>query len=490
MADPAVHWHEGLFLRPHHLQASQRYVDSQTDRVATTLLPYVWGCRTLEIDADALANSRFVVRRLTARMPDGMLVSIPTDGTLTPLDLKPILDRQPVVTVALAVPVLRPGRSNVSDTGTERLVRYRLDSLELDDENTGGDPEPVVVRRLNFQLLASDRDTTGYVLLPLAKVERSDRADGRPRLAPGYIPPILASDAWGELWAGILQAIYDRIGRKIDLLAAQVQARGIGAETGTAWDLTMAGQLRSLNEAYSVLHAVAFTPGIHPLTAFTELCRIVGVLALFGATRRPPAMPRYDHDDLGNTFFPLKRTIDELLDRVVEPEFKERPFLGAGLRMQVELEPAWVEANWQLFIAAQSTLTPDELVRVLTQPGVLDMKVGSSERVDGIFRNGRAGLRFLPVRMPPRVLPSSSGIAYFQLAAEPAGGEWPEVQKSLSLAVRINENRVVGNIQGQRDLTVQIGPQSTTLRFTLYAVPVRSLTGDVELTGGRPEAKV
>ncbi|MFO0850713.1 MAG: type VI secretion system baseplate subunit TssK [Gemmataceae bacterium] len=276
------------------------------------------------------------------------------------------------------------------------------------------------------------------------------------------------------------------VGRKIDVLAAQVQARGRRSTPG--WPVTpWPSASCALNEAYALLHGLAFTPGIHPLPAYLELCRVVGMLALFGQTRRPPALPRYDHDDLGGTFYPLKRAIDDLLDRVVEPEYKDRPFVGAGLRMQVNLEPAWVEANWQLYIGAQSSLPADELVRLLTQAGALDMKVGTSERVDTIFRMGQAGLRFLPVRHPPRVLPAPVGMAYFQLAAEPGGVEWPEVEKTLSLAVRVNENRVVGSIQGQRELTVQVGPQTTTMRFTLFAVPVRSL-GPGERLDGRSEA--
>jgi type VI secretion system protein ImpJ len=241
-------------------------------------------------------------------------------------------------------------------------------------------------------------------------------------------------------------------------------------------------QLRALNEILSMLESLAFTPGIPPLTLYTELCRAVGMLSLFGETYRSPPLPRYDHDRLGETFYPLKRLLDDLLDRVVEPEFKDRPFLGAGLRMQVELEPAWVEANWQLYIGAQSRLPAEELTRLLTQPGALDMKVGSSERVDAIFRTGRAGLRFEPVTAPPRVLPNPAGLVYFRLAAD-AAGEWPEVQKSLSLAVRINENRIAGSVQGLRDITVQAGSEPTPLRFTLFAVPLRSIRAG-ERAGG------
>ena len=49
------------------------------------------------------------------------------------------------------------------------------------------------------------------------------------------------------------------------------------------------------------------------------------------------------------------------------------------------------------------------------------------------------------------------------------------VQKSLTLAIRLNENLIVGNIQGQRVLSIRTGQRSTTLQFTLYVVPANEL---------------
>ena len=69
---------------------------------------------------------------------------------------------------------------------------------------------------------------------------------------------------------------------------------------------------------------------------------------------RPPELPRYDHDDLGGCFWRLKQYIDALLDDVVEPDYKERPFIGTGLRMQVALEPAWLDTGWQMFIGVRA----------------------------------------------------------------------------------------------------------------------------------------
>ena len=60
------------------------------------------------------------------------------------------------------------------------------------------------------------------------------------------------------------------------------------------------------------------------------------------------------------------------------------------------------------------------------------------------------------------------GLIYFQVGRESQQGEWANVQRSLTLAVRLNENLIAGDIQGQRVLTIKTGGQTATLQFTLY----------------------
>jgi type VI secretion system protein ImpJ len=468
----AVHWSEGMFLRPHHFQAAQRHAVHLAHRHESWSTHHYWGLRTIDLDADALANYRFVVRSLRARLRDGTVVAIPEDGTLPDLDLKNALEGSANVTVLLAVPVLNLGKSNVAADSLSEGARYLLDTQELEDENTGVNPQPIQMRLLNLRLLLSTEDHSGYETLPIARIEKSPRADATPQLDKAYIPPVLACDGWPTLSGDILQSLCDRIGKKIEVLANQVLARGITFDSHAQGDPLVFAQLRELNEAYALLQVLAFAPGIHPLQGYLELCRLVGQLSIFGATRRPPDLPRYDHDDLGGCFYRVKQYLDALLDALLEPEYKERPFLGAGLRMQVSLEPAWLEAAWQMYIGVETPLPEDECIRLLTLPGQLDMKVGSSDRVDTIFRLGQAGLRFAPCPRPPRALPSFAGLFYFQINRDSLQGEWQNVQKSLTLALRLNENRIAGNIQGQRVLTIKTGSQTTTtLKFTLYVVP-------------------
>ncbi len=471
MAVRAVHWHEGMFLRPHQLQAAQRYALHHSNQSERWDHNYNWGLRAIDLDRDALANHRLVVRSLQARLRDGTLISVPEDGELPAVDLKPAFERDGALTIFLGVPVLHLGRANVGGNGqSEDNSRFLLDTQELEDENTGLNPQPVQVRLLNLGLLLSTQDQAGYEVVPIARVQKSSRAEATPEIDSTYIPPVLACDAWSVLQADILQTIFDRLGKYMDQLAQTAVSRGIPIESQAAGDVLIIEQLRILNEAYALLGVIVFAQGIHPLTAYTELCRLVGQLSIFTKARRTPELPRYDHDDLGGIFYRVKKIIDALFGGLPRPEYDERPFVGAGLRMQVSLEPAWLQPIYQLYVGVRSGLQPEECIRLLTRAG-LDMKIGSSDRVDDIYRLGQAGLKFAHSARPPRVLPAAAGLVYFQVNRDSQQEEWLNVQKSLTVAIRLKENLIAGNIEGQKVLTIKTGGQTQTkMQFTLYVV--------------------
>lgn len=472
MSVRAVHWHEGMFLRPHHFQAAQRHALHLSQESAKWDLHYNWGLRQVTLDLDALANYHLVVRSVRARLRDGTLVSVPEDGALPGLDLKNAFAGGGDLTVFLGVPVARVGKANVSHNGTADGARFVVDTQDLEDENTGVNPQPVQVRLLNLKLLLSTQDHAGYEVLPVARVRRADRAESTPELDTVYIPPVLACDAWEPLKAGILQRLYERIGQRINALAGQVVSRGITFDSQSQGDALIVAQLRVLNEVYASLGILAFAEGVHPFWAYLELCRLVGQLAVFGPERRTPELPRYDHDDLGGCFYRVLRLIDLLLVGVREPDYKEVPFIGTGRQMQVHLETAWLqETAWQMFVGVQSPLETDECIKLLTGRDQLGMKIASSDRVEDVYTRAQRGLIFTYSSHPPRALPSNPGLIYFQVDRGSQKSEWDNVQKSLTLAIRVNENKIEGTIDGQRDFRIKAGPgKSTSLRFTLYVV--------------------
>ena len=66
-----VLWTEGLFLRPHHLQQQDRYLEHLIERHARAASSYPWGFETLEIDEDALSLGKLSLRAASGLLPDG-----------------------------------------------------------------------------------------------------------------------------------------------------------------------------------------------------------------------------------------------------------------------------------------------------------------------------------------------------------------------------------------------------------------------------------
>ncbi|HMO36798.1 MAG TPA: type VI secretion system baseplate subunit TssK, partial [Gemmatales bacterium] len=455
MNRPAVHWHEGMFLRPHQFQAAEHHQAQVLFRQARCDQHYYWGLRKLVIDPDALAAHRFVIRELEIRLRDGTIITLPEDASELAIDLHEAFEGGREADIYLALPQFRPRQPNL-ETPSSGSARYRSFTLELEDENTGTNPQPIAFRRLNIFLKHGREELSGYETLQLARLEKSDRAEAVPQLSTSYFPAVLNTEACTALQQDVLQQAFYRVDKKLNMLSQQIITRGITFESLAPGDIRRLYQLLALNEAYAVLRHIALTPGLHPEVVYKELCRLVGQFAFFGQDRRCPELPAYDHDDLAVCFWKARQQLDMLIDFIEEPAFQERPFVGMGLRMQVSVEPAWLEASaWQLFLGVRSTLTQEECVRILTRPERLGMKIGSADRVETIFTRGQEGLRFTHSPNPPRDLPTAKALTFFEIDRMATLPEWQHVQSSLTLAIRLREGDIVGSIDGQRELTIR-----------------------------------
>ena len=65
-----VHWKEGLFLRPHHLQQNDRYHEHLVDARTRAVTPYPWGFTALEVDRDLAQQGKFGLRRAAGILND------------------------------------------------------------------------------------------------------------------------------------------------------------------------------------------------------------------------------------------------------------------------------------------------------------------------------------------------------------------------------------------------------------------------------------
>lgn len=464
MASRPIHWHEGMFLRPQHFQVADRNVREALRDSEDWFHPYNWGVRSVEFDREAFGNYSAVLRSCEARFKDGTKITIPADGTVDPAELRNALASSGSAMIYLAIPTLQAGRANVEEAPTANGPRYWVDELEITDENTGSEEQALLVRRTRARLLLSTQDHTGYEVLPLARVERSAQIEAPPQLDVDYVPPLLVMDAWTPLWQ-MIQSLYHQIGAKVDQLASQIVDRSISFDSQVPGDAERLLKLATLNSALSAFESIVFIRGLPPLLLFHELSRLVGQLAIFMDARRPPALPPYDHEDIGGCFYTVIKYIQLGLDTIAPSAFEKRYFEKNGERLQVSLEPGWLSSTKTLFLGVETELGDDDCEQLLRS---MDMKLGSTSRVEQIFKQALRGLKLVPIVRPPRALPAGTGIVYYQIERDQVF--WRDVADTCSMAIRMNLARAT--FQSDRILSVvpPKGSKTTNLQFALFVI--------------------
>jgi len=486
-----VHWSEGMFLRPHHFQASERHWAEVTALHQSARDACGYGIVQLQIDPTALANRQLELKSCRAVLRDGTLVWLEsgeepdrvgidrTVGTFT--KLKAALDDamavEDTVRVYLAVPRMNPSAANVSPPGPADRVRYSTVRQDLQDDTSGGNDQDVEFRRLNVRLLLSNQDLSGYELMPVAQIRRAGNRESAPEIDPDYFPPMLSIDAWPSLGRDIVRGVYDLLGRKLEVLAEQAVSRQVGFSSSEPGDLDRLIMLSKLHEGQASLRVAAFAPGVHPRTAYAELCRIAGQLVIFEPERRMPELLPYNHDDLSTIFRDVKERIERMLSRVTALEYEQRYFTGVGTAsLGVTLDPKWLQADWRWYVGVlRGEISAEECDALLNVDGQraarLDLKLGSARQVDHLFRMGVPGLKLMRMDRTPRALPDKGGWLYYQVGRESVA--WNDVRDSQSLAMRLRDTHIVngGSLVGSRRVEVLHEGNPVTFEFALFALP-------------------
>lgn len=488
MRNLPVLWFQGMFLRPQCFQAADRHWDEYIRTSEHWDHAYNYGVRKLEISSEALANFSFQINACEVRLKDGTLVAI-EEGQDSPrldirdsfkavhggpgvlaADLKDAFANERVLRVYLGVPKLRLGSPNVAPDGEVGKHRFGSSHLSLQDEILGGDDQEVRLKRLNMTVLLSTQDLSGYEVMQIAQVERSGEREAVPTLDPRYFPPSIAIDAWPPLGRDIVRAIYDIIGKFMEVLSEQVVNRGIGLNSQEPGDLDRIMMLKELNSAYAVLGVLAFAEGVHPLVAYVELCRIIGDLSIYGKSRRVGEVPTYDHDDLWRIFHWAKETIESLLQAIRPYEYEQRAFVGWPKGMEVTLETKWLNADWQWFVGVKHEGITDQECQEMLERQHLDWKLGSKRRVEEDVERGIPALTLKYTPRTPRALPVNRNWNYYEVTK--SGPAWIDVQQTQTLAMRLVDRLILNRheLVGARQVIVNYRSKRVVLEFSLFAV--------------------
>ena len=482
MQNLAVHWHEGLFLRPHHLQAWDRHWQENNTASQRWQNPYSYGLASIRVNADALASGFFQIDSVRAKMPEGTLVELNPGESTERVDLRPsfagpgsgegaiAMDSGNSVDVYLAVPRLQLGSPNVAEGERRTGSRFSQLQLHVPDEADGASVEPVVFRRVNASLRLSTDDLAGFDVLRIAKICRGSVGGAIAEFDDRYVPPILDCAAWPLLRHKMLQPIHDMLMLKSELLAKLVNEHSVRMDADQPGDLQRILMLQTLNQTAAVLGILNQSGGVHPWTAYVELGRIAGALDVFSESKCAQSLEPYDHDAIGPLFHALKARIESRIATVGQNAYQQRYFTGSGLGMHVTLDPQWLTRDWKLILGVRRGKLSSQGLETILSPGFLDWKIGSARQVEMLYTKRAAGLQLTPMRDVPRILPSQADWSFFALDGR--GSTWTDVLDTGTIAIRLREQLIERpeELPGNQTLRVRVDDHRTALQFAIFAI--------------------
>lgn len=418
-----VHWSEGMFLRPHHLQAAQRWMETSVRAGMDSMRPFGWGFLSLQVAHEPLENMTLRLDACTARLKDGTWVHIPDNTEVSPINFEAALDAaERSVDLFLGIPQMQEVRPNAvpleNPEGVDGTPRYAPHPIMKRDENTGQNPQMLYVRRLRGRLFVAGEDMTGHETLRIGSVKRSDRPGAVPKLDPVGAGPLLAIQADSGL-SSLISSLADQIQAKGEVLAREAREHAMRLTDGVAANMEHLFKIHVLNETHGHFSALMQSPQLHPYEVFVVLARLIGHLSIFHEDLVPGVLPDYDHDRPGKTFEQLRARLTVLLEGVRAERYDMRVFERKRDNMnrdgmQVTLDRSWIDENLELYVALESTeMDINELEKFIYQN--LDVKLASPTRAPRIANIAVRGLRLQIKTVPAGTLPRKQGLHYFKI---------------------------------------------------------------------------
>jgi type VI secretion system protein ImpJ len=416
-------WSEGMFLRPQHFQQHDRYLETLIEDRCSSLRPYAWGLRELEISQEGLGLGKVDVARCRAVFPDGTTVNIPNgDDAPEALELDSNTRDENVYICLLEK---RYGSNEVSRNDSDETdTRLSVKVMDVRDTSVPMDTSaPIELGRKNLRLFRENEERSDYSCIGVIRVTEV-RNDNTVILDRAYIPPALDCRDTPRL-AAYIKELQGLLNQRGEALAARVGA-GRGGTADTA-DFML---LQVVNRFDPYFAHLARLPSLHPESLYGICTQLAGELSTFTEGNRPAEFPIYDHEDLAGCFEPLMSVLRHALSAILEQtaigiELKLKKFgvYKADIENRQLLEDAY-------FVLAVKADMPTEEIRNLIP---VQAKIGSTDVITDLVNKQLPGVALSALPVAPREIHYHAGFQYFEL--DKRGEMWKQIEQAGALAL-------------------------------------------------------
>lgn len=429
-----VHWHEGLFLQPHHLQWQQHATTERLRAERRLLRAYPWGVVEMKLSGDALENMLLRFDRLLAVLPSGVTVDFPGGAELPPLDIKKRFEASSAgFTVLLGVPLRYASRANAIEPGGEEDWRarkiYRVSEVQSADENTGENKQPLLVRKINARLMFDDEDRTDMETIPLARiVHAAGEKVGLPRTDANFIPPcfsVTGSPSLREALRDIANAVE---ATRREMVVMMTRA-GFSAEAMRGPQFQQMLRLKTLNRFAARLPSLVQAPSVSPFDIYLDLRELLGELAALHPDRDPFDVAPYDHDSPGVAFMDLIAKVRSMLKPMKGDLFRKVVFTREGPIMVGALTDQDIAASNEFFLGIKTREDPRAVAALIEDEDKFKMMAQS------MWQHRIRGVKLTEERHPPVQLPAETGLHYYRLQRSESTRMWERIVQEKSIAL-------------------------------------------------------
>ena len=437
-----VVWHEGLFLRPQHLQQQDRYVQHLLEGRCKNTRAFNWGLTQLELDPQLLKLGKIAITNAQGVFPDGTPFDIPND-TPSPIPYDVVADTKETL-VYLAIPLVQPNAllmSNKEDNNP--LSRHTIKDIQLSDLHTGeveGNAD-IQVGELSVRLLTDQDKLNAYSIIPIARIIEIDK-DKTVHLDDSFIPATMHCNSSTNL-LNFIKEVQGLLKHRGDALASRIAAPG---STGVS-EITDFLMLQLVNKYEPLLEHLRSNKGIFPEEFYRILIMLAGELATFTKEeRRPVNFPAYIHDKQQPSFEFVLNEIRDALSTVIEQK-------AIGIEINEHKYGIWVATindksllDEAMFVLAVKADAASEKIRSSFPK---QSTIASVEKIRDLVNSHIPGIELGPLAVAPRQIPYHSGFTYFELD---------------------NKHEFWGQLSSAGGMAVHVGTKLDNLELELWAI--------------------
>ena len=422
-----VVWSEGLFLKPHHFQQQERYLERFVETRCHGLRSHAWGFTELEIERELLAIGKLALRRATGVFPDGTPFRMPDDYPLpAALDIGPQVRDQ---VAYLATPLRAPSALDVSTgNGGDSITRHRATEFEARDA-TATSPTSALLRvaSLQTQLTVGDAGGDGFARVPVAHIVEC-RSDRHVLLDDRFMPSVLDIRA-----ARALSAFASELLGKLHQQGEALAARVAGTDRTVASELSEFLMLLTINRYEPLVAHLTDSGTVHPEDFYRLCVSLAGELSTFTtAAKRPAAVPGYRHEQLRESFEPVMTELRKSLSAEQQSNTVAIPIEPRKFGVSVAVAHDRTLFGSAVFIlAVRADLPLEDLRRRFPS----QVKIGPAEKIIDLVNLALPGIPLHALPVVPRQIPFHAGFVYFEL--DQTHELWKQLKDSGGIALHV-----------------------------------------------------